>query len=261
MFNLCEDFNSIFLQKTMAEEVSISGKNLRIQSFPFRPKFMAYLIENADSDVVQKFHRCCKHLYKEAPYFIVDSIEMDDARRRFENHKYDICLDFMDNNAEFQQFHPKIRNIWVTKKIRFEERGEELLPKIVRCDASEVSILEINLPLKVLKVLTKSGNVETFEWHSVYLRDGRTSIPLERILAHVPNASSIVNDSGHCPTTWNTMKKILKIPFTKKIKKFYLQNVYDSLELGLFYEFVKVSFEFFPLSWITTFSLYNFTLG
>ena len=210
--------------------MAITGRNLRLQKFPFPSKFMSYLIENANAKIIQKFHRCCKQLYQVAPYFIVDSIECYTPIYRFTNEQYDACLAFI-NEDEFESFIYKISKIWVTKTVETAD-----VWSIIRSDVTEISALGIQFPFEALKLLAKSGNVESLEWGAIFS-------PLEDILALVPKATSISNKFGSCRVTRKTMKKLLEIPWKNKIKKFHLGKIIQGaglLDMKLFYKFVKV---------------------
>lgn len=231
------------------ETMPITGKNLRMQKYPFRPKFMAYLIENSNAEIMQKFHRCCKHLYQMAPYFIVDFIEFALSpfvrKRRFENERYNGCLDFM-TEGESEAFVSKLHNIWVTKKVRIFLISDEMLNKIVRCDASEITVSVVRCPFETFKILAKSGNVEYLNWTAIGFPDGNPT-PLEDILALVPNATSIIHVPFmySCHVTPNTMKKLLEIPWKQKINKFDLRCLDGELDVETFYKFVEVRFVLF----------------
>ena len=218
--------------------MTITCENFRVQCFSFRTKFMKYLIKTANAVVMQKFHRCCKQFYKEAPYFIVDSI-ICDGYRRFENHQYDGCLISTD-----EDIRDKIKNIWVTKKAIFYACPSELLDKVIRCEAAEIDIYDVGPSYKTFKNLTKSGNVDTLKWDYINLPCG-SIVPLEDILSLVPKATTVINDSYKCPVTPHTMEKLNLIQRKQPIKKFYISYLSGNLDAESFYEFVKVRHNFY----------------
>ena len=214
----------------------ITGKNLRLQKFPFRPKFVSYLIENADAEIMQKFHRCCKQLYQMAPYFIVDSFDFYHDSRRFENKKYDGCLDFV-NYEEFQLFIHNLENIWLMESVKVLWNDMGFLEDVVRCSASELLLYCVELPFDTFKLLTESGKVEKLAFEHVFYPDGSV-VPLEDVLAQVPNLK-FVHTGTFCATP-ETMKKLIEIPWKQKFNYLRFCNVTGKLDADLFFKFVKV---------------------
>ena len=230
----------------MTEFLTISGTNLRKQKFPFRPKFMKYLLETSDAEIMQKFHRCCKQLYNLAPYFILDSIELEHEKLRMENEKYDDCLNLQeDQNSEIDNFLYGTDNIWLTKSVTIKDSQFPSRCKIVRCSATKISTTK--LLYKTFKILTKSGNVETLTFDRICNSDG-SAVPLEDILVHVPRISSL--QIGKCRVTPQTMTKLSEIPWEQKIRKVFVDNFdFDVNEMEncdpdeeLFIKFFKVCF-------------------
>ena len=258
-------------KQKLTEILPIRGRNLRIQFFPFRPKFMDYLIENADAEIMQKFHRCCKQLYQMAPYFIVDSIEGYYPVYRFENEKYDECLEFLDKSRElrlpvnykdkFRSFLSKIDKIWVTKKVKFNDcELSGILNKIVRCTAHEVLVSLIKLSYDNFKVLTESGNVDifTFSLNDVVEFDP-WEFSVEDILSHVPNVSSLFIEG--CRVTPETMVKLNEIPWKKKIKVLKIMEIEGDLDVELFYKFAKVSCSRHTFDFLLFFNFFKLKSG
>ena len=224
-------------------KLTITGKNLRLQKFPFRPKLMNYLIEIASAQTIQKFHRCCKHLYQLAPYFIIDTFEINSVKERFRisNDDYNECLIFSSED-EFRQNCSEIDNIWVTKKFEHLERRNSYYRKIVRCSASEILLMCAEMYYETsYKILTQSGNVEKICLKNVYYRDihtGDDEVPLEILLSHIPRATSTNFRRGYL--TPQAMAKMMEVPWQHRIKKLYLHNVFGAVDPELFFKFVKV---------------------
>ena len=223
----------------MAQRMQISGQNLRNQSFPFRPKFMSYLIENSDAKIMQKFHRSCKHLYQMAPYFIVDSLAIArDVFRRFENENYDGCLDFLLKD-ELDMFFSKIDNIWVTKLLMCEDQS--VFKKVVRSEVQRLWIWTTgDIAMERLQLLIKSGNTDFFRCRSILYPDGSV-MPLEDILAFIPNATNIC--IHNCYVTSETMAKIIAIPWKQKIKELRFFQLSEDLDVDLFFKFAQVNLQ------------------
>ena len=239
-----QDIPLLFSSLKMTESMAITGKNLRIQKFPFRSKFVTYLIETADVEIMQKFHRCCKELYKLAPYFIVDSIEIGCQKIRneirIENEKYDVCLH--SKGDDISDFFSKIDNVWLTKSGKFRGAFSLAKVKIVRCTASKI-LSKTDLTYDIFKILTKSGNVEEIAFGNISNPD-ESYVFLEDILALVPKASSI--HIRQCRTNAQTMKKIMEIPWKQKIKKLYYDSAVpdeEDDESENITNFIKVNFD------------------
>ena len=234
---ICHRNFSVATTWKMTEKLTISGKNLGSQEYSLPPKYMDYLIENADAEAMQKFHRCCKHLYKVAPYFIVDSFALWPPKYRIENKKYDSCLEF--NRDVAKEFLLKINNIWVTKCVHACSWFDELFRKVVRCSVRDIYASDTNLSFDTFKTLTKSGTIEGLTcvriWH-----DDRSVLPLEDILSRIPKLDFFALSDVH--VTPETMVKLMQIPWKQKFTYFKLNSVDGDLDVELFYEFVKVSY-------------------
>lgn len=221
----------------MTEKTTISGKNFRHQSFPFRPRFMAYLIETADAKIMQKLHRCCKHFYQVAPYFIVDSIDYHFENLRFEKFAYDdACLECIGQN-EIDLFLPTIDNVWVTKKLDLPFSCSVLLNKIVRCEAHFVQIFIHEIPSERYQVLAESGNIESLYLNGVLNPDG-SKMFLEDILSMVPNILILRIDG--CQVTPQTLTKLNAIPWDRKIQQMFVRFIQGEFDTEELEQFLKV---------------------
>ena len=220
----------------MTENKSITAKNLRKQILTIltiRPKLLKYLLKNANSKIMQKFHRCCKQFYKEAPYFIVDSFVSENTLR-IENEEYHACIDFMDP-SQIEPFLRKIDNIWVTKTVSV--RRLEILWKIVRCSAKEVTI-DTNIYFTEFQFLTRSGNVEKLIFERIFY-NATSNVTLEDIFAQVPNISAMT--CGGCCVNPLTMDNLNMIQLNQKIKHLILYSINGKFDSKSFFEFVKVN--------------------
>uniref|UniRef100_A0A914QUK5 Uncharacterized protein n=1 Tax=Panagrolaimus davidi TaxID=227884 RepID=A0A914QUK5_9BILA len=173
--------NSIVpLNKEIGNNVVISFKNMKRQTFDFSYEIMEYILAKANFNLAKKLYFTCKYFPYKIRLFLIDNLEYCDG----------IVLTNLSKELEFQNtVNPADFNdrVWLGDTIMTDYDNIILwIPKIERCPIRGLKIVKGFLSWNEFKILTKDGKVERLCIEKVVDSDGNM-IAIEDICACVPN--------------------------------------------------------------------------
>uniref|UniRef100_A0AC35GLS5 Uncharacterized protein n=1 Tax=Panagrolaimus sp. PS1159 TaxID=55785 RepID=A0AC35GLS5_9BILA len=194
--------------------LTFNTNGMILQRFAFKAPIMDYIIKNAKPQHLIKLYQCGKYFYAKFRLNIIRHLQIV---RNDEVEIFDpISTSIRISNPALQ----KLQHFWITDSLIL--RGPiGILPLFSHCTIKKLELQDYIL-WEEFVCLTKAGTIEDLKVKGLY--GGETLYtPIERIIACVPNATSIeISETFFTATTWNTLASA---NHNVKLSNFVLQNI------------------------------------
>ena len=179
-------------QKLNGETMYFTMENLKLQKFSLGKNLMHYILQNSNSEVLQKLFLSCKFFFAKNPIPVCYKLI-------WKGNVFESSLHFNQQSMEVfnrPPTEPQFQNLYISTYlwVQFQQNNavSNLIPNLFRCDAKYVTIFNQNLTENELKFLIGSGNVQDLNLNEVKVTDSNGAhLPLESILVMVPKVLSV----------------------------------------------------------------------
>uniref|UniRef100_A0A914YMK4 Uncharacterized protein n=1 Tax=Panagrolaimus superbus TaxID=310955 RepID=A0A914YMK4_9BILA len=212
---------------------------IKQQNFPFKTPFIHYIIQNANARVLQNLFKCCKWFFVKNPIPLCYSLVT--KQRPMEKPQ----INFYQQSVEVVKIalnETGIENIYLSTALKIMSLRDRMMlskfiPKMFKCDAKYISIVNQNLTFKELQFLIGHGNVVDLSLSEVHIIDGdnKKEVVIEDIIKLIPKAQFI--DIAGIASTPKTAQILSQLKFENKMESFNLKM--ENLEPNDFVEFIK----------------------
>ena len=194
------------------------------QRFAFPEDTMVHIAMNLPSpEVYNKLIKCCKYFWLKKPLITFNGLDHNSTDGLLRNPSKSSGINGFSQIPNF-----KIQNVngkfWIYRKFSVIDHGNRFLassiiPKIHRCDVSELTLENQKITFDDFKALTSSGIIKYFEIHNTSMKDkDGVRVPIEKMIELLPKLQELwyYNDQSITP---GSAANLIAIPHFSKIKK------------------------------------------
>uniref|UniRef100_A0A914QZB6 F-box domain-containing protein n=1 Tax=Panagrolaimus davidi TaxID=227884 RepID=A0A914QZB6_9BILA len=185
------------------------------QRFGFPAPIMDYIFKNLKPHHLVKLYQCSKYFYAKFRQNIIQHLEIvnDGEPEHFNPALTSICF---SNSAL-----PKLIDFWITDSFVYRApMNGKFLPSFSNCTIEKLELCDYIL-WSEYKIITKAESIK--EMKIIGILDFGDFVPIEDIIAEVPNASSI--EISESITTATTYSSLMSLNHKAKISNVAFKNV------------------------------------
>ena len=194
------------------------------QRFALPEDTIVHIAMNPPSpEVYNKLDKCCKYFWLKKPLITFNGLDHGGINGFSPVSKFNI----QNVNDKF----------WIYRKFSVIDRrnrflASSIIPKIHRCDVSELTLENQKITFDDFKALTSSGLIEHFRIDNTSMKDkDGVRVPIEKMIELLPKLQKLryYNDK---PSRWikppGSAANLVAIPHFSKIKQFHMHVIPES---------------------------------